>query len=48
MGKSYYGKTASINQVDEEYYEVETRTTTIHRDLPIQISFFVYNHAKLR
>ena len=38
----------SINQLDEEYYEVETRTTTIHIDLPTQIAFFVYNYAKLR
>ena len=38
----------SINQLDQEYYEVETRTATIHIDLPTQIAFRVYNYAKLR
>ena len=38
----------SINQMHEEYYEVKTRTTTMHIDLSTQIAFFVYNYANLR
>ena len=38
----------SLNPLDDEYYEVETRARTIRIDLPSQIAFFVYNYAKLR
>ena len=37
-----------LNPISENCYEVDLAKSKINHDLPIQIGFFVYQHAKLR
>ncbi|XP_072022325.1 uncharacterized protein [Amphiura filiformis] len=37
-----------LNTISENCYEVEMAKAKIKQDLPIQVGFFVYQHAKLR
>jgi hypothetical protein len=38
----------SANQLDDDYFEVESRKGEIQLNLPIQLGYFILQYAKLR